>query len=128
MIKTIPTTPFADQKPGTSGLRKKVPVFQQPHYVENFVQSTFDALDGFKESILKPLPSRAPRRYFESVSQKIVGAGVRRSPRHVRRGEARGSRLPRVPGGEDPPTRRRVGVRARGAKRRLVPVGCSGWA
>ncbi len=44
MIKTVPTTPFEGQRPGTSGLRKKTSTFKQARYIENFVQSVFDTV------------------------------------------------------------------------------------
>ena len=69
-IVTVATTPFADQKPGTSGLRKKVPVFQQPHYVENFVQSIFDSLEGFQGQTL--VVGGDGRYYNREVIQKVI--------------------------------------------------------
>ena len=51
-IVNHPTTPYTDQRPGTSGLRKKVSRFQQPSYLENFVQALFDVLDGAEGATL----------------------------------------------------------------------------
>ncbi len=67
--KTVSTTPFADQKPGTSGLRKRTPVFMQPNYVENFVQSVIDSLDGFKG---KTLVIGGDGRYHNDVAIQTI--------------------------------------------------------
>ncbi len=69
-IQTIETKPFADQKPGTSGLRKRTAAFMVPNYVENFVQSIFDSLEGIKG---KTLVIGGDGRYFNDVAiQKII--------------------------------------------------------
>ncbi len=68
-IQTISTAPVAGQEPGTSGLRKKVTVFQQPHYLENFVQSIFDSLDGVPG---QTLVLGGDGRYYNSVAIQTI--------------------------------------------------------
>lgn len=51
-IQEIKSSAFADQKPGTSGLRKKVVIFQQTHYLENFVQAIFNTLTAEQRTTL----------------------------------------------------------------------------
>ncbi len=75
MFKTIATTPFDDQKPGTSGLRKKVPVFQQKNYVENFIQSVFDSLEGYKgETLVIGGDGRYYNRDVVQIALKMAAA------------------------------------------------------
>ncbi len=69
-IKTVATTPYQDQKPGTSGLRKKVPVFAQENYAENFIQAIFDSLEGFDGTTL--VIGGDGRYYNREVIQKAI--------------------------------------------------------
>lgn len=76
-VVTVPTQPFPDQKPGTSGLRKKVTMFQQPRYLENFVQAIFDAVEGHQG---KRLVVGGDGRYYnrhaiQTIVKMAVAAG-----------------------------------------------------
>jgi phosphoglucomutase len=67
---TIPTKPFDDQKPGTSGLRKKVTVFKQQNYTENFVQAILNSLgDDLKGSMLV---LGGDGRYYVKDAAKLI--------------------------------------------------------
>lgn len=70
MIKNIATTPYTDQKMGTAGIRKKSKIVTQPNYVENFVQSLFDAIGGVEG---QTFVLGGDGRYYNDVAiQKII--------------------------------------------------------
>lgn len=69
-ICVINTTPFAGQKPGTSGLRKKVTVFSQAGYLENFVQAVFNSLPA--DSKGSTLVVGGDGRYYNRVAIKTI--------------------------------------------------------
>lgn len=66
---TIPTSPFDGQRPGTSGLRKKVTVFQQPRYLENFVQALFDVLP---DAVGQTLVLGGDGRFYNRVAIQTI--------------------------------------------------------
>src|SRR5579864_769061 len=73
-IKIIPTAPYRDQRPGTSGLRKKTRIFMQHGYIENFVQSVFDALGQGNASDFsgKTLVVGGDGRYYNRAAVQII--------------------------------------------------------
>eukprot|EP00915_Cephaloidophora_sp_WS-2016_P001049 GHVH01001428.1.p1 GENE.GHVH01001428.1~~GHVH01001428.1.p1 ORF type:complete len:561 (+),score=90.43 GHVH01001428.1:95-1777(+) len=81
-ITVVPTTPHEGQKPGTSGLRKKVKVFEQENYTENFIQAIFSAY-GADDVKGKTFVVGGDGRYLsEETTQKIceiaAGNGVKK--------------------------------------------------
>lgn len=71
-MNTVPTTPFDDQRPGTSGLRKKTREFAQPRYVENFVQSIFDVLREDGDLREKTLVVGGDGRYYNRTAIQTI--------------------------------------------------------
>ncbi|MBL8396045.1 MAG: alpha-D-glucose phosphate-specific phosphoglucomutase, partial [Candidatus Accumulibacter sp.] len=68
-VVSIPSAPFPGQKPGTSGLRKKVKVFSQERYLENFVQAIFDTLSGQQG---RTLVLGGDGRYYNDVAIQTI--------------------------------------------------------
>ncbi len=68
-MQTVRTRPIEGQKPGTSGLRKKTSVFKRPHYLENYVQSTFDGIGGVQG---KTLVVGGDGRFFNDDAIQII--------------------------------------------------------
>lgn len=72
-ITTVKTKPYADQKPGTSGLRKRVTVFQQnQHYAENFIQSTISVIEPAERQAASLVVGGDGRFFMKDAIQLII--------------------------------------------------------
>ena len=79
------TSPYDNQKPGTSGLRKKVTVFQQANYLENFVQSIFSVATELKNNLL--ILGGDGRYYNNQAIQTILKMAAANGIKHVMVGQ-----------------------------------------
>ncbi|MFK5915129.1 MAG: alpha-D-glucose phosphate-specific phosphoglucomutase [Woeseiaceae bacterium] len=84
-INKIETTPFIDQQPGTSGLRKKVKAFEQTHYLENFTQSVFHVASNLKNNLL--ILGGDGRYYNKHAIQVILKMAAAYGVKHVMVGQ-----------------------------------------
>lgn len=71
-IQVIKSAPFNDQKPGSSGLRKKVSVYQQPNYTENFTQCIFDSIPEDRRNGCTMIVGGDGRYYMTNTIQIIA--------------------------------------------------------
>jgi phosphoglucomutase len=84
-INTVNTQPYSEQKPGTSGLRKKVTEFQQPHYLENFVQSIFYVAKELNNNLM--ILGGDGRYYNQPAIQTILKMAAANGIKHVMVGQ-----------------------------------------
>jgi phosphoglucomutase len=84
-IQFIKTIPYEDQKPGTSGLRKKVRIFQKEHYLENYVQSTFDIATELRGALL--VIGGDGRFYNSQAIQTILKMAIANGIKHIKVGQ-----------------------------------------
>ncbi len=68
-IRTVATAPIEGQKPGTSGLRKKTRVFQEPNFLQNYIQATWDGIGGVEG---KTLVLGGDGRFFNETASQVV--------------------------------------------------------